>query len=97
MSLIPYQANTLSEQASHEEASVGTTSSQILISREIADANSTVTSPELPASIPVTSILESSTQHIMTLGEAADLTSTHLPSRQDIDRKSRALFNGTSR
>lgn len=73
MSFVYYQPNTLSDQASHEEVFIGTTSSQILLSRAIADPTSTVTSPKLLASAPITSMFGSTSQHIMTLGEAPNL------------------------
>lgn len=77
MSFVSYQPNTLSDQASYEEALTGTTSSQILLSREIADPNSTVTSPVLQTFVPVTSILESNSQHMITLGKAVTLTTAN--------------------
>lgn len=57
----------------YKEAPVATTSSQILLSRAIADPYSPQITPEAPTSTLVTVILENNTQHIMTLGEAADL------------------------
>lgn len=74
MTFIHYYYPILPDLASHEEALIAITSSQILLSREIADTYSpTVQSPEILTSTLVTSIFETNNQHIMTLGDAADL------------------------
>ncbi len=70
MTFASYHSAITSNVAS--EGAVGTTSSQILLYREIADtssSNASISHP--PTSTFVMSIFESGSRHIMTLGEAA--------------------------
>ncbi|CAD6441479.1 b7a490ab-2979-4a99-a354-5d14c3ed9e85 [Sclerotinia trifoliorum] len=73
MPIISYHSTIIENRAAHKGA-VDTTSSQILLSRAIADHSSTSCPPvirRLYSTIAVTSVYESPTTHIMTIGDAA--------------------------
>ncbi|APA06498.1 hypothetical protein sscle_02g012680 [Sclerotinia sclerotiorum 1980 UF-70] len=73
MPIISYHSTIIENRAAHPGA-VDTTSSQILLSRAIADHNSSSRPPvirRLYSTIAVTSVYESPTSHIMTIGDAA--------------------------
>ncbi|KAJ8069697.1 hypothetical protein OCU04_000122 [Sclerotinia nivalis] len=73
MPIISYHSTIIKNRAAHPGA-VDTTSSQILLSRAIADHSSTSRPPvirRLYSTIAVTSVYESPTSHIMTIGDAA--------------------------
>lgn len=69
MPLVSYHSTTF-DRASAQEA-VGTTSSQIFLSRGVADPDGEPATPSQNDSVPsIASTFESSSKHIMTLGEA---------------------------
>lgn len=73
MPIISYHSTTIDNIAAHPGA-VDTTSSQILLSRAIADHSLTSRPPvvkKVYTPIAVTSVYESPTRHIMTVGDAA--------------------------
>lgn len=73
MPIISYHSTIINNIAAQPGA-VDTTSSQILLSRAIADHTSTSCPPvvrKIYSSIAVTSLYESPTRHIMTVGDAA--------------------------
>lgn len=73
MPIISYHSTIIDNIAAHPGA-VDTTSSQILLSRAIADPNLISQPPIFQrayTSIAVTSVYESPTRHIMTVGDAA--------------------------
>jgi len=89
MTVISYHSTIICDIASSQEAA-GTTSSQIFLSRGVAASDPE--SPNLPhpkTSTYVTSVFESDSRHIMTLGDAVDHTvfsdSGDEPSRASVE------------
>lgn len=73
MTVVSYHSTIIREVASEEAAD--TTSSQIFLSRGVAGSTQTATSLDLPAHPTlVTTISETTSRHIMTLGDAASAT-----------------------
>ncbi|KAH6671091.1 hypothetical protein B0J14DRAFT_669970 [Halenospora varia] len=70
MTVVSYHSTIIREVASEEAAD--TTSSQIFLSRGVAGSTQTATSLDLPTL--VTTISETTSRHIMTLGDAASAT-----------------------
>lgn len=76
MTVLTYHSTLISDQVSAAEA-VGNTSSQIFLSRGVAGPRSLRETPDQtlePPAEPLLSIFESSSRHIMTLGEPAHST-----------------------
>jgi hypothetical protein len=74
MTVVSYHSTIISGIASSQEAA-GTTSSQIFLSRGVAAPDpEPSSSPHPNTSTYVTSVFESDSRHIMTLGDAVDHT-----------------------
>jgi hypothetical protein len=80
MTVISYHSTLISDSASREEAA-GKTSSQIFLSRGVAgaDVGQVAPAPRSPSPTFVTSVFESESTHVMSLGNAtAKITSTSM-------------------
>jgi hypothetical protein len=84
MTVVSYHSTIISGIASSQEAA-GTTSSQIFLSRGVAAPDlEPSSSPHPNTSTYVTSVFESDSRHIMTLGEAFDYTVCSGPSNEPV-------------